>query len=187
MPKREIPLLPDNIYHIYNRGVNKEPIFFSERNYNFFIKQMQKYLLTNSDILAYCLMPNHFHLLVKVKSTKFLQMSLQPFLMSYSMSINKEQDRVGPLFQGRYKYMLIDDEGYLLECMKYIHLNPVKANLKDKPESWEYSSYHYYVQKEVGGFVNTSLIMSYFENTNDFREFVVSGIEQPELKFFKEE
>ncbi|MHB8089614.1 MAG: transposase, partial [Anaerolineaceae bacterium] len=77
MPNRIVPIEVDSIYHIYNRGVNKELIFFSERNYQFFIYKMVNYMQDNASILAYCLMPNHYHLLVKIKNADFVQKGLQ--------------------------------------------------------------------------------------------------------------
>jgi putative transposase len=181
IPKRIEPLLIDEIYHIYNRGVNKESIFFSERNYQFFLDRMQNYLPSTSDILAYCLMPNHFHILLQIKAEGFPKKSLHPFLKSYAMAINIEQDRGGPLFQGRFNARMIDDEGYLLDCVRYIHLNPVLANLVKKPEAWKYSSYNHYFHKEKNSIVNTTLIMSYFENITEFLEFHESETDQTNI------
>jgi putative transposase len=186
MPTRQTPLHPDNCYHIYNRGVNKGVLFFSEHNYQFFLDRMTKFILPTADILAYCLMPNHFHLLIKINSTEFLRSSLHPFLVSYAKAINIEQDRVGPLFQGRYQANLIEDDGYLLDCAKYIHLNPVKAGLVNSPELWKYSSYMAYVHKEKISSVNTFEVMRYFETVSEFRDFIEFGIDQYESKYFPE-
>lgn len=183
MPRRSESLLINQIYHIYNRGVNKELIFFSERNYHFFIERMKKYLTPNSNILAYCLMPNHFHLLVLVKTDGF-QKSLYQFLMSYAMAINSEQGRVGPLFQGRYKARIIDDEGYLLDCAKYIHLNPVMADLVNSPESWKFSSYNQYINKGNEFFLTTNIIMGFFDEIPDFCKY--HEIEFDHAKMFDE-
>lgn len=186
MASREGPLEPDHIYHIYNRGVNKEDIFFSERNYQYFIARMYHYLVPRSEIIAYCLMPNHFHLLVKVTSGDFTKSALQLFLMSYSKAINSERDRVGSLFQGRYKANLIIDDAYLLDCFKYIHLNPVKAHLVESPELWSYSSYSEYLNPKRKR-IDTSLIMQFFDTNKELCEFVESGIEDYRSKYFREE
>lgn len=186
MPLRVTPLLTNNYYHLYNRGVNKGAIFFSDRNYQYFIKKLTFFFQAKADVLAYCLMPNHFHLLIKVKSDNFVKISLQPFFVSYSKSINIEQDRVGPLFQGRFQANLIEDEGYLLDCAKYIHLNPVKAGLVTSPELWKYSSYGYYLHGENRSFVDTSAVMNYFDSVNEFREFVEFGLDKYESSFFSE-
>jgi len=186
MASREVPLEPDYIYHIYNRGANKEDIFFSERNYQYFIERMYQYLSPRSKIIAYCLMPNHFHLLVKVKSSDFTKLSLQLFLMSYSKAINSERDRVGSLFQGRYKANLIIDDAHLLDCFKYIHLNPVKALLVKSPELWPYSSYVEYLNPKRKR-ADTSLIMQFFDTNKELCEFVESGSDEYRSRYFREE
>jgi putative transposase len=186
MPKRQVPLLSGNFYHVYNRGVNKGLVFFSDRNYQFFIDRMLKYLRPNSEIIAFCLMPNHYHLLIKVESDKYMDESLRPLIVSYSKAVNNEQDRTGPLFQGRYQSILIEDDEYLLDCVKYIHLNPVKAHLVSSPEKWKHSSYLNYIGKGVTAFINTSIVLSFFDNLTEFREFSEIGIDDYESKFFKE-
>ena len=155
MPERIVPLTPENYFHIFNRGVNKGLIFYSERNYRFFIDRMQTYLEPYSEILAFCLMPNHFHLLIKVLNIMFTKESLQPLFLSYAKAINREQERVGPLFQGRFQAYLVEDDDYLLDCVKYIHLNPVKANLVDRPNQWKYSSYSTYLGTSYFTFIDT--------------------------------
>jgi len=184
MPERIVPLTPDNYFHIFNRGVNKGLVFFSERNYRFFIDRMQAYLQPNSEILAFCLMPNHFHLLVKVVHNQFAKESLHPFLLSYAKAINREQDRVGPLFQGRFQAFLIEDENYLLDCVKYIHLNPVNAYLSKTPSQWKYSSYSTYLGNSYYTFVDTSIVLSYFSSLSDFREFHEFEMEEYQSKYF---
>jgi putative transposase len=186
MPKRIVTLLSNNIYHIYNRGVNKELTFFSEKNYQYFLYKMAWFFRENASIYAHCLMSNHFHLLVKVNSDDFTIKSLQPFLLSYSKAINNEQDRVGPLFQGRYQANLIEDEVYLLDCVKYIHLNPVKSGLVRTPGQWKYSSYASYLNPGKQDFVDTTEVMRYFNNVNDFQEFSEFGMEDYESKYFTE-
>ena len=187
MASREVPIEPGHIYHIYNRGVNKEDIFFSERNYQYFIERMFQYLSPRSELIAYCLMPNHFHLLVKVTSSDFTKLSLQLFLMSYSKAINSERDRVGSLFQGRYKANLIVDDAHFLDCFKYIHLNPVKAHLAQTPELWPYSSYSEYLSTKSKPRIDPSLVMQFFDTKDELRAFIESGIEEYRSKYFREE
>lgn len=187
MPYRIIPIEVDCIYHIYNRGVNKKTIFFTERNYQFFLYKMSLFFREKAVVLAYCLMPNHYHLLVQIKSADFIQKSLQPFLISYSLSVNHDQDRIGPLFQGRYQANLVGDDAYLLDCVKYIHLNPVQAGLVRTPQEWVYSSYREYASRNNKSFVDTSLVMQLFDSINDFRGFSESDIESYKSKYFSED
>ena len=142
--------------------------------------------MDTADILAYCLMPNHFHIVIQVKSDSFLKESLHPFLLTYSKAINREQNRVGPLFQGRYQVNPIDDDGYLFDCVKYIHLNPVKARLVTEPMQWMYSSYSDYVLNKTDTFVETETILRKFDSIIDFQAFTESDIDCFEPKNFSD-
>jgi REP element-mobilizing transposase RayT len=187
MPLRDIPVESGKFYHIYNRGVNKQAVFFSDRNYRYFINKLSEYFRPTADILAYCLMPNHFHLMVKVRSDQFLKRSLHPFLISYSKSINLEQGRVGPLFQGRFQANLIDDDQYLVDCTKYIHLNPVKARLVGSPQEWEYSSYKTYLLNRQDTFIDTSQVLGFFDSIKNFVEYTEENMIEYESKNFIED
>jgi REP element-mobilizing transposase RayT len=166
--------------------VNKGLIFFSDSNYKYFLNKLSFFFQNKAKVIAYCLMPNHFHILVRVTSDDFVNTALHPFLVSYSKSINLEQDRTGPLFQGRYQDNLIEDEEYLLDCAKYIHLNPVKAGLVSSPIKWEYSSYRAYINPKDHSVVDTSFVMNYFDSVKEFRDFVEYGIEEYQSKYFTE-
>ncbi len=97
MPKRKVHLLPGNYYHVYNKAVTDNQLFIEEKNYHFFLTKIKKYLLDCVDVLAYCLMPNHYHLLIQVKTIE-LPKAMQQLALSYSVSFNKEYQRVGHLF-----------------------------------------------------------------------------------------
>jgi len=184
MPDRIIPIEAGNIYHIYNRGVNKEPIFFSEQNYHYFLFKMANYFRNKAVILAYCLMPNHFHLIAQIQSNEFIQKSLLPFLISYTRSVNIDQDRNGPLFQGRYQANLIADDSYLLDCIKYIHLNPVKAGLVKTPKEWMFSSHRDYVSRLDKSFLDYSTVMQHFDSISEFIKYIESDIQTYQSKYF---
>ena len=137
-------------FHIYNRGVNRENIFFGERNYDFFVKRMEEYFpATGINILAYCLMPNHYHFLLRQDIPELMSTYVGRVCKSYVQAINVQQKRSGHLFEGKYKCKHIDDVSYLLHLSRYIHLNPVVAGLVQKPEQWKYSSYHHYSSKNI--------------------------------------
>lgn len=137
-------------YHLYNRGVNKQPIFFYKENYNFFLRRLKFYLSDYIDVYSYTLMPNHFHLFFKVKNTngivkgksKSIQASFKIFLMSYAKAINNLTGRCGPLFQQKFKLKEVNNDAYFSWLIQYIHLNPVKSKLCSSPELWEFSSYN---------------------------------------------
>lgn len=132
--------------HYYNRGVNKDIIFFAPDNYVFLIAKMLEFINDYQvDLIAYCLMPNHYHLLLKHDNPLEGSNYIQRIFNSYTQAINKKYSRVGTLFQGNVKKRIIEDDDYLAETIKYIHLNPVKANLCQRPEDWEYSDYRLWV------------------------------------------
>lgn len=157
-------LLQNEIYHIYNQGNNKERIFYQERNYSYFMSLVEKFILPYTDILAYCLMPNHFHFLVYCNENSYLKIKqggneitqlsngFRKLQVSYAHAINKQENRTGSLFRQNSKAKLIEDENYALTCLHYIHQNPIKAKLVDKIEDWKFSSYNEYLTKS--GFCN---------------------------------
>jgi putative transposase len=141
MPQRRIPLQAENFYHIYNRGNNRQTIFFERDNYVYFLRLVKEHLITNVvDIVAYCLMPNHYHFLVYLKD-ETLSDAMKSLSLSYTKAINKRFNRSGVLFQGRFQSIHVAQTDYLIHLSRYIHLNPVKAGLVQQPGEWEFSSY----------------------------------------------
>ncbi|MEZ4526427.1 MAG: transposase, partial [Desulfobacterales bacterium] len=119
-------------YHLYNRGVNHQPIFFCNENWGFFLKKLRWYCKSEyTDIVSYCLMPNHYHLIVHLKTDNLSSAIMQPFTISYTKAVNRQQKRTGPVFGGPFKAILIDKNEYLVHLSRYIHLNPVFAGLTD--------------------------------------------------------
>ncbi|MFN0048891.1 MAG: transposase [Cytophagales bacterium] len=149
-------------YHIYNRSVDKKPMFKNEGNYVYFLKQYDKYLSAVVDTYAYCLLGNHFHLLVRVLDlttfrdqnlTTFQKLSnlstheivshqFRKFFQSYSMAFNKQQERTGTLFQTPFKRSLISTDSYFTQIVFYIHANPQKHGFTEDFKTWEWSSYN---------------------------------------------
>jgi len=102
MPYRQNIFQAGQYYHIYNRGNNRQDIFFERENYLFFLRLVRKYLLETLDVIAYCLMPNHYHLLIQLKKAE-LSAAMQAFSLSYTKAMNRRYGRVGSLFQGRFQ------------------------------------------------------------------------------------
>ena len=143
----------NRFYHIYNRGNDRQLIFFQLRNYFYFLNKMKHFLEPHCDILAYCLMPTHFHLLVHTRGLTGqtvgnrqtgMVRSIASLLSSYSQGVNKQERRTGGVFQKKTKAKLIESSDYLNTCFHYIHQNPVKAKLATRPEEWSFSSYAAY-------------------------------------------
>jgi putative transposase len=148
MPRRAFPFVPDAHYHFYNRGNNRQVVFFESANYLFFLLGMEKYLAPALELLAYCLMPSHYHILARVRPptsevapTSEVSRAMQRFLISYTKSINCRYSRVGALFQGQFQAKLIESDEHLRRVCMYIHANPVRDELVTSPEDWEYSNY----------------------------------------------
>ncbi len=173
MPIREAKLVAGSSYHLFNRGVNRSPIFFNDGNWLFFIRQMKHYFTPDRvRILAYCLMPNHYHLLVQLLCDDFSATVMQPFSLSYVKAVNKQQARTGPLFEGPFQSRHVDRDEYLRHLTRYIHMNPVAANLVQTPELWQYSSYQEYVGLRAGTLPAKELVLGQFPSPKAYADYV---------------
>ena len=182
MARKNVLIIPDHYYHIYNKAVADNLLFIEDRNYIFFISRIQKYLLDSADVLAYCLMPNHYHLIVRIKNPGF-PASMHKLALSYVVSFNNFYDRKGHLFSGPYQRKHVEDLKYLLHLSRYIHLNPVKAKLVPNAEEWRFSSYQEYIGLADPDFVNQSIIL---EIMNDYKPSS-SSVLQDDYKEFVED
>lgn len=171
-------LYPENIYHIYNRGINRQLIFFNHDNYLFFRRKMKKYLLTNCEIMGYCLMPNHFHFMIYTrddfKQDEFSE-GLKILLSSFAKAINLERKRTGSLFQQNTKAKCLSevkhyDNNYPLVCLNYIHQNPLVAGLVKQIEDWEYSSFREYIGLRYNKICNIDLVKEMLDLPNSKKE-----------------
>ena len=178
MPRREIEFQPGSYYHIYNRGVNKGKIYFDQENYHFFLHRMKEYLQPESvEVIAFCLMPNHFHLIV-CPQTDNCSHKMGLFAMSYAKAVNSRYQRSGPLFQGRFRAKWIGKDEYLLHLSRYIHINPVIGKLVEKAEGWEFSSYRDYFGLREDNYLRPAIVLEQFSMAENDR--------QNQIKAYKE-
>ncbi|MDJ0734586.1 MAG: transposase [Nostocaceae cyanobacterium] len=178
MPIRDVIFQAGNYYHIYNRGNNREAIFFEHQNYLFFLGLIEKHLINKDvEIVAYCLMPNHYHLLIYL-NTDNLSNLMQAFVLAYTKAINKRFNRVDSLFQGRFQATHIDSEEYLLNLSRYIHLNPVRANLVKSPQEWEFSSYCEYIFPHNNERIKVDRVLQHFISSDSYRLFVETEVSE---------
>ena len=190
MPRRAVPLMAGEHYHIFNSGHNRQAIFFERENYVFFLRRLRQYLAAAqtsevsetsevwaapATIVAYCLMPNHFHLLIQ-PHTDDLSNRMRRLCISYAKAVNKRYSRVGALFQGQFRAVRVDKDEYLLHLSRYIHLNPVMAGLAKGPEDWEFSSYRDCVNLRPGTLPNPNIVLAQFAAPQAYREFVADYI-----------
>lgn len=172
--------LQGEIYHVYNRGNNKQQIFFTRSNYLYFIGKMRQSLAGNCDMLAYCLMPNHFHFLLRpneqgcglvdrggsaTTSQQVLSRKLATIQSSYTQALQKQENFNGSLFQQKSKAKQLDlvaavGLNHLAICLHYIHQNPLKAKLVNRMEEWEYSSFPDFAGLRNGTLCNLDVAFS---------------------------
>jgi REP element-mobilizing transposase RayT len=167
----------DDLYHIYNRGNNKQPIFFNRKNYLYFLKKVRSHIYPLCEILAWCLMPNHFHFLINANEDSVKLIKEQPIeinaltegfrllLSGYTQGINRQENRTGNLFQQKTKLRCIakGSENYGYAAFNYIHQNPVAANLVSNLEDWEFSSFADYAGIRNGQLCNKELAFKLFD------------------------
>ncbi|SFG57656.1 transposase [Pedobacter insulae] len=154
-------------YHVYNRGNNKELIFFQENDYIHFLDHFIKYVKPFIEVYAYCLMSNHFHFFLRIKDKAGFEKGIKNFFISYVKHINFKYERVGSLFQGRYKVSRITSDSYFTRVITYIHQNPLSLPLVTKLEDYKYSSYQEYLTDEPSQ-LNKEEVINWFGNLEQF-------------------
>ena len=168
-------LEPGVVYHFFNRGNNREDLFKEDKNYHYFLSLMEKYLLPISEIYAYCLMRNHFHIVVRINDADALEPKYQqkPFLPfsnmfnAYVKAMNKMYNRTGSLFETHPRRIRVDTDNYLLQLVAYIHLNPSKHGFTDDYKNYKYSSYKAYFDNKSTK-ISTDYVMSLFGDKDNF-------------------
>ncbi|MBI3005586.1 MAG: transposase [Ignavibacteriales bacterium] len=171
-------------YHIYNRGNDKQPIFIETENYKFFLKKLISYLPKSTiEVMAYVLMPNHYHLLIRLVKPLDVSKTLKNFSISFVKAMNNRYAKVGHLFQGEFKAKHVNSTEYLLHLSRYIHMNPVFAKLVATPDKWKFSSYIDYFEPRTNTITNTDFILSHFRKAKEYREFVeiITGLDYDEI------
>lgn len=212
---RSINITPDEFYHVYNRGIEKRKVFLSRADYERFIALL--YLANQTEpadlkyqgtsmaeiteerageslvaIIAFCLMPNHFHLLLREKVEGGIARFMQKLTTGYTMYFNKRNERSGALFQGTYKATHVHDDRYFCYLISYMHLNPVKLidpkwkenGIKNRPEAerhlsqYVYSSYRDYLDeiRPHGRLLEKELVKELFPAVSDFRNCVTEWL-----------
>lgn len=199
MPYRILPFVNGEYYHIYNRGLEKQNIFANNKDYSRFIQAIFYYQIQNPkpkfstyrkiktfpinenkkivDIICYCLMPNHFHLLIKQVKEGGISEFMRKISESSTKYRNTKYNRLGPLFQGAFKAVHIETEEQLVHVSRYIHLNPLVSLLVKDLKIYPWSSYLEYIGLRNNKAVRKEEILSLFKSPKEYEKFVLDQAE----------
>jgi putative transposase len=202
-------LEPNTFYHIYNRANGWEKLFLERRNFQYFINKYAMYLSPVADTYSWCLMPNHFHFLIKTKSRdevlmKFPELkkitddeALQGLIQRqyskqfgklfscYAQSYNKVHHRMGGLFMKSFKLKAVYDDDYLHRLVFYIHANPVHHGYKKRIQDWEFSSFHLLTSNEAT-YLKREELLGWFGGEEGFKAFLDRPIQLKNTEEFEE-
>lgn len=194
MPYRTTPLINGSYYHIFNRGVEKRHIFSNSKDYERFLSTLFYYRFSGPkpsfslyrrfknrnfsnnpkivEVLTYCLMPNHFHLLLKQLVDNGISEFVSKISNGYTKYFNTKHNRIGPLLQGAFKAVPIETDKQLLHLSRYIHLNPFVSELSKDLKEYKYSSYREYTGLDSVEVCSKELILNFFKTAQEYKKFV---------------
>jgi len=171
MGNKVIFMQPEKFYHVFNRACGFEKLFLSDSNFRFFLDKFDEILNGYVSLYAYCLMPNHFHFLIKTLNLEkfnnpisIYSRKFSSFFNSYAKSFNKFNDRKGSLFSQNFKRKEIDNLEYLRSVIVYIHQNPLKHGYVEKIGEWKYSSYKEIINGEFNYCHGGHEVIEFFGN-----------------------
>ena len=196
MPPRKVILATDETYHIFNRSLRQVPIFTNKRESYLFLMAARYYLQPNPPvkfsiyrqqqnkyqvnlsktlvkIIAYCLMPNHFHFILTQLEGDGIKTFIHKLTCSYSHYFNIKHEQKGSIFESKFKAVRVENQEQLIHLSRYIHLNPVTDFLVEDPEEYSYSSYKIYLTKEKVDFVDPSDVLVDFKSVESYKKFVL--------------
>ncbi len=205
---RKIVFKNEEIYHIFNRGVERREIFTNSKEFSRMLELIKFYRFSYTpirysqflllpkerqdqildmfkknevlvEIIAFCLMPNHFHFIIKQRLEKGITTFMANISNSYAKYFNTKNDRVGPLFQGAFKAVYIETDEQLIHLSRYIHLNPVVSSVIDASElnHYRWSSYFNYISKIESEFILSNMVLNMFKSQKDYEKFVLDQID----------
>ena len=193
MKNYEIPLLPENYYHIYNHANGSDNLFLNSENYRYFLQRYATFISPIADTFAYCMMLNHIHFLIRIKSEPDLQKAYKyktqsrkilleddipnylsrvfaSLFSSYSQAFNRQSGRKGSLFMPNFKRKIVEAESYFTQLVYYIHANPVHHGFVKELSAWNYSSYHAFLSRKQTN-LQRDEVLNWFGNVDSFKAF----------------
>ncbi|MGQ0603776.1 MAG: REP-associated tyrosine transposase [Anaerolineales bacterium] len=174
MARRNVTFVQGGHYHVFNRGANRQPIFREDENYLYLLRRIK----SDADewhvtLLAYCLMPNHYHFVVRQDSDRPISGFVQAVFNSYTKALNKRYGRSGTLFQGPYRAVAVASEEYLTHLCRYVHRNPLEAGLVSRLGDWPYSNFPEWIGERQGTLVDRQFAASRFPTAESYARFVL--------------
>jgi len=175
--------IPHCLYHVFSRTNSGDIAFQDIKDQDRFFYYLEKYTrLFSFRVHAFCLLPNHFHLLLESTDLSSLSEIMRRLLTAYTIYYNRRYSRHGHLFQGRFKSLVVHKADYLLTLSWYIHKNPEKMPVPVNPETYPGSSLHYYINGGEPSFLYTSEILSWFKGQrNKYADFIRKGLDQDSI------
>ncbi len=174
---KPIPLTPGQYFHVFNRGNNGENIFLEKRNYVYFLHLYLKYITPIADTFAYCLMRNHFHLLIRIHNVPdgykfedwqaYVSLQYGNLFSTYTKAINLATGRHGSLFEKPFKRILVSNERYFANLVRYIHQNPQAHGFVDDFRDWHWSSYDAMLTTKATS-VKRDVVIEWFGGQDEF-------------------
>jgi putative transposase len=183
MAQRTTKFIKGEFYHIYNRGCGRGRIFRSDENYRFLQKLLREYSAELAiSIIAYSLMPNHYHLVLRQDGQTSAGDFVQRVFNRYSKAYNKMFHRTGTLFEGPFRSVQIDSEAYLVHLCRYVHRNPLDAGLVTTIQDWGFSDYFDWIEPtDVIARPGIKLFPAYFGSPSDYERFVLNSEIPPDI------
>jgi REP element-mobilizing transposase RayT len=173
---KQADLLPEKIYHVYNRAVGNELLFTTDNDYLYFLKKFERFLHPYIEVYSYCLLPNHFHFLLGIKEFDEsedeikINKAFSKFFISYARSYNNSYNRLGRLFCQPFKRILVEDDDYFRILVNYVHRNPIHHGLVKDYRNWRYSSFNAYLSDKQTK-IEKRKVLEYFYSLDDFISF----------------
>ena len=184
MPLARPNHLPGHYYHFFNRGAHRLAIFLDGVNYRFVIRKLRTLCRSLSlKPIAYCLLPNHYHFLIKQEGDHPAGLLPRRIFNSYSKAYNQRYYHNGTLFEGNYKVRWVNDDSYLIHLCRYIHANPVVHGIVDSVDDWPYSDYQQWIQNWIKSSIDRSFITTRFDSPEDYYTSIadyIAGESMPE-------
>jgi putative transposase len=182
MPRRDVRFVRYGYYHIYNRGAGRHDLFIEEDNYLYVLRRTKKYIGEfHLTIIAYCLMPNHYHFLVRQDGETPAGELPKRVFGGYSRAVNKRYGWSGTLFEGRFKAKAVTADAHLIHLCRYIHANPAKDGLVDHLEEWPYSNYLEWVGRRSGALVDRQFVRKMFGDPARYKASVLDYLQSRRL------